>query len=227
MDIDWAPEEAIQYCVDLLKKFNIKSTFFATHESSVLKGLVKDNDIEIGVHPNYFKNKNFENVIDELLIFYPDAISVKAHGLFSSSNIVKLYQRKGFKTCSDVFLPSHPNLEPVWRFGQDSILMVPYFWEDDNYFTNALDPDFEIDRFILIPGLKIFNFHPIHVFANTSTHQHYQDFKKYYKEPAELKKRRSCKGTEDFFTNLLRHMSPMNSSLTLHELYDIKKSGVR
>jgi hypothetical protein len=225
MDIDWAPEEAVEYCVDLLKKHGIKTTLFATHESAVLKELVNDDDIEIGIHPNYFKNKNFESAVDELLDIYPESVSVKAHGLYSSSNIVKLYEKKGLKTCSDVFLPGHPNLRPVWRFGNDSILMIPYLWEDDNYFNNVSDPDFEIDSFISIPGLKIFNFHPVHVFANTSSPEHYQDFKEYYKQPAELKKRRAEKGTTDFFIKLINHISKDNKTMTLEKLYKLEKSG--
>ena len=226
LDIDWAPDEVIEYCVVQLRKYKVKSTFFVTHESPFLKSLVNEHDIEIGVHPNYLNNKNFENVIDHLLECYPSATSVKAHALYSSSCLVKLYQMKGFKVCSDILLPNHPNLVPVWRFGVNSILITPYFWEDGNYFTNVKEPDFEIEKFIKIPGMKIFNFHPIHIFTNTSSLKHYTDFKKYYNRPSELIKRRSKLGTGDFFSKLLMYIATDKSTKTLRELYELNKAKI-
>lgn len=93
-DVDWAPEEAIQYSIDLVLESNSKATFFATHSSEVLKKYVDSDQIEVGIHPNYYKSTNFEHLIDELIEHYPKATSVRAHGLYSSSNIVKLYEKK-------------------------------------------------------------------------------------------------------------------------------------
>ena len=38
-DIDWAPDFTINYCLQILKKKNIKATFFATHRTDLLKNL--------------------------------------------------------------------------------------------------------------------------------------------------------------------------------------------
>lgn len=211
LDVDWAPEPAIEMSIDLLNRYGIRATFFATHDSEILRQAQRDELIEIGLHPNYFKNKNFEFVIDELLELYPNSKAVKAHGLYSSANIMKLYQDRGFHTCGDIFLPNGSNLKPLRRFGPDSLLMIPYNWEDANYFTYESKIDFKPDRYLTVRGLKVFNFHPIHVFANTRSPSHYQDIKKHYHNPRELEKLRASVGSKNFFENLLVHCQLTNA----------------
>ena len=83
LDVDWAPDELCEYCVNILRKYKVKATFFATHRSDYLIELSKSDDIEIGIHPNYMGKNNYEAVIDELLKWYPNARSVRSHGLYS------------------------------------------------------------------------------------------------------------------------------------------------
>ena len=67
---------------------------------------------------------------------------------------MKLYQDRGFHTCGDIFLPNGSNLKPLRRFGPDSLLMIPYNWEDANYFTYERKIDFKPDRYLTVQGLK-------------------------------------------------------------------------
>ena len=36
-DIDWAADDVIAYCLNLLEKNDIKATFFVTHETKMLE----------------------------------------------------------------------------------------------------------------------------------------------------------------------------------------------
>ena len=221
-DVDWANDEICKYCVALLRKYKAKATFFATHPSEFLQSLSNSEDIEIGIHPNYLANANHEYVIDELLEWYPNAKSVRSHGLCSSSNITKLYYEKGLKVCVDIFLPNHPGLEPVWRFGVGSMIIAPYFWEDDSYFSYYSDIDFEPYAFIEVMGMKIFNFHPVHVFANTNSTEHYNAIKSHYHNPQKLWESRPDLGIESFFIKLL-HMSNILKGLEKYPQYLVIK----
>ena len=217
-DVDWAPEEAIQYSIDLVLESNSKATFFATHPSKVLKKYLDSDQIEVGIHPNYYKSTNFEQLIDELLNHYPEATSVRAHGLYSSSNIVKLYEKKGFKCCLDVFLPGHENLQPVWRFGVGSILLIPYFWEDGNHFTYKPKIDFNSCTNSVYDGMRIFNFHPIHVYANTESSEHYQAIRPYNQDSDQVLKRRGDSGIKDVLELLLKKYNPKNRIKDIYEI---------
>ena len=52
-DIDWAPDFAVEHCVDICKDNNTSAIFFATHESKIIESLKNDNLFEIGIHPNF------------------------------------------------------------------------------------------------------------------------------------------------------------------------------
>jgi hypothetical protein len=45
-----------------------------------------------------------------------------------------------------------------------------------------------------VQGLKVFNFHPIHIFENTHSQAHYREIKQHYQNPAELEKHRAKRG---------------------------------
>ena len=51
-DVDWAPDCAIDFVVDALCKFNVKSTWFITHMSPAIERLMTMPTLfEIGIHP--------------------------------------------------------------------------------------------------------------------------------------------------------------------------------
>ena len=203
IDVDWATEMAIMDCAKQLSEKNVKATFFATHKSDVLKDLENDPLFEIGLHPNYYKEPNVDKAITDLKKIYPDAISVRSHGLYSSSNIQKLYLKHGFKYCSEVFVPKSDSIPPYWRFGEGSLVIIPYHWEDANYFTYQKQVNFDPKTDLNGNNLKIFNFHPVHVFANTNGRKHYEEIKKYYHDDEGLLKLRSKLGVRDYFQKLV------------------------
>ena len=110
-DVDWATEEALEYVIKKLEKNDINATFFATHDSKLLKSVNK-SQFEVGIHPN-FNNSNcdFSSPIQNLIKIYPNAIGGRSHSLFCSSNILQIYEEVGLKYESNIFLPFHENLK--------------------------------------------------------------------------------------------------------------------
>ena len=96
-DLDWAPDDVIEYVINKLIKSNLSATFFATHDSSILKSL-KSDFIEVGIHPNFNNSSNdIISPIHKLMDIYPNSIGGRSHSLFSSSNILEIYEKFGLK----------------------------------------------------------------------------------------------------------------------------------
>lgn len=204
LDIDWAPDEVVQYVLDLLDKHQVKATFFSTHDSALLKSLDKTR-YEIGIHPNFNQGGDYDTIIKELKAIYPKAIGVRAHGLFESSQILRLFLDNGLKYDVNTFIPLRQGLYPVLRLKE--LVRIPYYWEDDAHFSTQTT--FELSELqVHKKGLKIYNFHPIHIFMNTSSIQHYDTFKPFYHEPDVLKKNRNTgRGTQTLFVDLLQYLA--------------------
>ena len=52
------------------------------------------------------------------------------------------------------------------------MIKVPYFWEDDVH--HLFEWDWNVEKIANCDGLKVFNFHPIHVFLNTENINGYE-----------------------------------------------------
>lgn len=183
LDVDWAPEPVLQATVDRLQVAGVPATFFATHASEVLTRAEGDQ-FEIGLHPNFNDcDGDFEQPLASVKRAYPNAIGGRSHSLFVSSHILELYMRHGLRYESNVFLLGQEGLEPVPRF--EGLLSIPFNWSDDKHFELGLP--FEsggvgLDK----PGLKVLNFHPIHLFANTRGLDHYWEYRSHQTDPAAL-----------------------------------------
>ena len=51
-DIDWAPDYAIKYCLELLESAGCKATFFTTHSTPVNSEIIHRGH-NLGIHPNF------------------------------------------------------------------------------------------------------------------------------------------------------------------------------
>ncbi len=217
-DIDWAPEEVIKYTLDKLTKSNLKATFFATHESNILKSL-NTEFFEVGIHPNFNISKgDLLTPIEDLMKIYPNACGGRSHSLFSSSNILEVYERFGLKYESNIFLPYHKNLNMVKR--RKNLFSIPFFWSDDYCLDNNLLNKKKINKLLYTKGLKVFNFHPIHIFVNTPSFDFYNKVKKYYKDPKKLIeiKNNSQYGIEDVFNEIVNQITNINVNTNKMEM---------
>jgi hypothetical protein len=221
-DIDWAPEEVIQDTINILADFNAKATFFATHESEILKN-VNPSQFEIGIHPNFnglisgSHDSSYKKVVDEILSIYPSSVGTRSHSLFQSSHILDYIKSVGLKYDSNLLLPYSKGLKPFYY--PNKLIRIPYFWEDDVHFI--FNRPFKLSDVELDPEINIFDFHPIHVFLNTECEYTYSNVKQYYQQPEMLIKGRntSVEGTRDFLIEVLEYVKHNNlTTIQLKEL---------
>ncbi len=169
-DIDWACDDVLVDSIDLVEAAGAPATWFVTHDTPLLKRLRANKDFELGIHPNFnplFDGKltTAEKIIDELLAIVPEAVSVRSHSMVQSSRLLDLFSKKGLRFECNHFIPEQSKimLKP-WKLW-NGMVKVPHFWEDDaTCIYKAGSPVRDLTQ---LQGLKVFDFHPIHVFLNT------------------------------------------------------------
>jgi len=221
-DLDWANDYVIADTIELLIKANVKATFFVTHQTSVFDGL--SQDFEGGIHPNFDKSNDFDLTIQNLLEIVPEAIGVRSHRLCQSSPILQAFMDNGLEYDCNLLMCKQSDLRPFINW--NGLVRIPYFWEDDVHCIFG-DP-WTLDVLPMnSPGLKIFDFHPIHIFLNTETLDRYEVAKKYYHQPKVLEEyRNSGRGTRDFLINLLEYIRENQIlTYTLNEINNLYQSG--
>lgn len=215
-DIDWASDEVLAYTLDIVEKNDVSATFFVTHDTPLLDQMKNNPKIELGIHPNFnfllngdFRyGKNYIEVIEYYLKMVPDAVSCRSHSLVQSSQILNSLSDLGIKYELNLHIPISTSAPffPLWpiQHFNNKLIRLPHFWEDD---TNAAceknwDPLFYLDR----PGLKIFGFHPFHIFLNMENMDRYLKAKPYYHDFEMLQDcvNESNFGTKDFLLNIIQ-----------------------
>ncbi len=217
-DTDWAPDWVIDDIAQILIEKNVKATWFLTHDSETIWRLREHPDLfELGIHPNMLENSTHgtteDDVLKHLLEIVPEAISMRTHNLYQSSNfLVKAAKDYGIAIDVSLFLPRAAFLTPHQFKWQDSRLWrVPYFWEDDSEMFED-DPIWELsDKRLTVTGLKIFDFHPIHIILNTDKFEKYVQLKqelpfKYWDEEFVEKHANRSKGTKTIFLELVEKL---------------------
>lgn len=177
LDIDWAPDYAIDFTASLLIEAQVRATWFVTHDSPAVRRLRQHPHLfELGIHPNFLPGtthgKTESEILSHCLEFVPQARVVRTHGLVQTSNLLeKIIDETSISVDVSLFLPHAGALEPVvyyWENGK-RLVRLPYMWEDD---FEMVRPDGVWDLGAVIDrgtGLMIMDFHPIHVFLNSVT----------------------------------------------------------
>ena len=188
LDVDWAPDFVLDAVSQILIKDRIKATWFVTHYSKGVQRLFDHQDLfEIGVHPNFMagssQGSNFKEVLDYVMNIAPKAKSIRTHGMVYSAVLSKMFAVEyGLKNDSSVFLGEMPHIIPQEVFYADKdILRVPYFWADDGEMSIKKIPSFKWNnKRFSFPGLKILDFHPIHIYLNSNSMLNYNNLKESY-----------------------------------------------
>lgn len=185
-DIDWAPDFCIDYIADILIAHKLKCTFFITHASPALERLKKYPELfELGIHPNFLKGSSHgethEEVMKHMMQLLPNCKVVRTHALYQSATLFHLMRSQfGIEIDLSIFLNKHPNIKSnriYYDHGDLSILHLPYFWEDDHEMYDPKQSWDIMDKTYQVPGLKIFNFHPVYVYINASEMHAYNKLK--------------------------------------------------
>jgi len=171
LDVDWASDEVLAAALALVDELDVPVTLFCTHPTSVLDGL-DPSRIEIAWHPNFLGAGDDEQQVEQMARWFPAATGVRAHALYFHSRLAPAYLRRGIRYLAHDLRFGVSGLAPVRHWS--GLVDVPGFWEDD---VHALyfDGDFSPDRVDLeAPGLRVFDFHPIHLALNTDRMARYE-----------------------------------------------------
>lgn len=220
-DFDWASDEILLYALDIIEKFDINATFFVTNETKVLERFRSNPKIELGIHPNFNNildghslEGGSKKIIDNFKKIVPESVSVRSHSLTQNSKILELFKESRFSHDCNLFIPYHSNIELKPFEHWNNIIRVPSFWVDDVFCLkneNSLEY-WDAKRFLLFKGLKVFGFHPIHVYLNTENLDRYEKTREYHKEPEKLFNYRNNDnlGVNIFLENLIKEAKKMN-----------------
>jgi hypothetical protein len=220
LDTDWAPDYILENCFDLLVENGIKATVFATNQSRVLEGLDK-NLFEIGLHPKFSDFLDVEEEISRSRSVFPNAVSLRSHSLCHSSRFLPIFSKMGIRITSNylAFLVQH--LKPILQpFG---LVEYPIYFMDDAYILMHQGKDkYQLSSLNLdSPGIKVFAFHPIHIFLNTESMNRYEKSKNHNSHRELRRFVNRGLGVRDLFRGLIEHMSVHSiETFTLSEVND-------
>ena len=184
MDMDWANDGVLQDTVSLAEKLEIPVTMFVTHDTPMLAELRAHPLFDLGIHPNFLPQlngqteKTYLNTLEEMHALVPEARLIRCHALVDATPVLVSARQLGFEADLNLFIPlsSGISLKPYTHFS--GIRRLPFFYEDDAW---ALEQDHPTpEQHVAADGLKIFNFHPIHLYLNTETMDRYGRAKAFY-----------------------------------------------
>ncbi len=217
IDIEWSPDELIDVVIKTLDEHKVKATFFATHKVSI-KGH------EIALHPNYTSTDTYRDTITKLRNLFPDAKGVRGHRCATDEMLLTIYQELGILYQSAYLMLGMKNIHPFNL--EFNVVEMPLYYmdrihvEEPRYSKNG----FSIKALDLSsPGLKVFAFHPIHIFLNTNKIETYRQAKKHYHEPKLLEQYRNKEreGIGTLFNELLENIADNGTkTYMLLEIYN-------
>lgn len=184
LDLDWAPDFVIDFVAEQLVTRGVRATWFVTHNSVAVERLrATESLFELGIHPNFLPGSSHGSspteVLRHCLELVPDAVSVRTHALVQSSPLLAtIMAETPIQRDVSLHLPYAHHLSPFdYHWEGRTILRVPYYWEDD-FEMEVPAPCWDLSRIIgQHAGLKVFNFHPIHVFLNSARREPYAQLK--------------------------------------------------
>jgi hypothetical protein len=187
LDVDWAPDFMIQETIDILVHHELKATYFVTHDTPVLDTLRARSDLfELGIHPNFLAASSHgsseREVFSTMKRLVPEARTMRSHDLVQGSRMLTMARTEfGITTDASLLLPGAVGLAPHeirYNHSCPPLLRIPTFFEDD---IEAYSPTKRwtiADQKFHVPGLKLFNFHPVYVYLNSDNMASYSEMKK-------------------------------------------------
>lgn len=184
VDIDWASDEIVNLTLDIFEQYDVPVTFFATHKSSTLERIRKNSKWDLGIHPNFnflldgdFRyGSTVEEVVDYYMDIVPEATIFRSHCVVQGSKITDAFVARKFIAECNHFIPYNiDTYVPAWNFWSGPLVQIPYSWQDNTAISDNWSLD--VSDILQSKSLKIFDFHPVHIYLNTSDMQEYESFK--------------------------------------------------
>jgi len=216
LDIDWAPDYVIADTIELLLKYNVAATILVTHDTFLIRELLNEKNFEIGIHPNFNKlpngskekGENAKQVIERLLEIVPNPKVVRSHSMTSNSHLLHYF--KTYKITHDLntFIPVGAEMKLKPFFSWNGLTRVPYCWEDDIHLLyeqiGITEKEPKDIQSMINFGVKVINFHPIHIYLNTESLDRYENSRGFHRNLEKLQEYRyQGYGTRDRFIELI------------------------
>jgi len=178
VDLDWAPEPAIEETLDFLEEQGVPITVFITHRSARIESRL--DKIEVGLHPFFDPTSSHGETISEVVkhvMGLPHNLpAFRCHRFAICNSSRQALSEAGFlissNVCTDLeIIPPFKD-----RFG---LLEVPIFLEDGGYLwrKHPLKISPELTTSILGKGTKVIIIHPMHFCLNTPNFSYMYDIK--------------------------------------------------
>lgn len=233
-DLDWACDEILEDTIQLVEESNVAATFFVTHDTPLLSCLRSNKEIELGIHPNFNSLLNGQtnagksaDIIKKIKEVVPEARSVRCHSLVQSSHLLDSFVKLGLTHDVNLFIPAYSQIKLLPFRHYNGLIRVPYLWEDDYHcapLINGEEQYWDVGCFLDKPGLKVFDFHPIHVYLNTEDLERYELCREYHRQPNLLygfRYKNNKNGTRVFLVNLIKEAKQRKMRFGLIKEVDI------
>lgn len=211
-DLEWAPEFVLEDFRDLIASAGVPVTLFCTHRSEMVDRLLSLPACEAALHPNLQDADDERLALRTLRDAFPGAIGARIHRLYYHSGLLRLFHEAGLNYLSNDLEFLKGGLEPSYDWSE--LVRLPIYWEDDVHCTLQYDR-FDLGSLHLENhGLKVFNFHPVHLYLNTDRMQRYLALKGDLRDEKKMRAhRRAGAGTRTLFEALLRETSGRRTAL--------------
>jgi len=235
LDIDWAPDHVIDDVAARLIAAGVRATWFVTHASPAVDRLrLHPGLFELGIHPNFLAGSTQGNTPAEILAhcmrLVPDAQSMRTHCLIQSTPLYfDVAEHTPIRNDVSLYLPGHPGLQATtFELPGGTLTRLPFWWEDDYEMLRRV-PDWDlVSRTEPGDGLRILNFHPVHIALNSATLDPYRALKSRVQwlrsaTPSVIGElsQTACPGTGTAFDAMLSWLSTRGGGSTIAMLADV------
>jgi hypothetical protein len=230
LDLDWAPDVAIDFVSRELVQRGVRATWLVTHRSAAVERLEEHSDLfELGIHPNFLPGSThgstLEGVLDHCMGLVSGAVTMRTHGLYQSSMLLDLVlERTPLEVDLSLFLPRANHVAPVLlQRAAGRLVRIPYVWEDD-FEMDCRQPSWQLEPLLAGQGLKVLDLHPVHVFLNSPTMDNYRLVKSLRQELHECRwdelqrLMQPGDGPRTFFLEVVDHLAAAGTSSLAREV---------
>lgn len=183
-DIDWTIDEVILDVIELVEQFDVKCTFFVTHDTPVLKRLRTNENIQLGIHPNFNplidsqdEANTARRTLEKLMEIVPEATVIRSHSMTHSARWLSMYKEFGLTHLSQYYMGGVETIQPFKHV--NGLIETPVYFADDGYVFVQDHKEWKNDSIDKILGdakyIKVYNFHPIHLSLNTDSFDFYNE----------------------------------------------------
>jgi hypothetical protein len=167
---------------------------------------------EIALHPNFNplldgqSGPRAKEILSQLKDLYPEALGIRCHSRTISSKLLALFSEMEFTYDANQICPYAEHLAP---YSYGTLVRFTDYFQDDLHAW--FQHPFSLGYFQMKGhGLKIYNFHPIHIYLNTESLDRYEAARPHFQKMNTLSayvNRSQAPGARNLFIELLSYIN--------------------